>query len=1214
MEHDIMVVGAGGFGREAVWTLERINAVAPTWRVIGFADDDPAKAHGSLEGYPLLGTVAQASRDYPGAHVLIAVGDNATREKIYRSLRGHDFPVIIDPSAEVAPTVEIRHGTFIGPKAVVSVGAELGKFVIVNARAGVGHDSKLGDFSQVCPGATLSGHTTLGDHAFVATNASTVPGITIGARAKVAAGTPVYGNLADDATLSPFGVLKKAVCALALLLAGTSWAVDADAFANPSKDHRPETWFHLIGGNVAKAGLAADLDAVAYAGISGIQLFHGQFGGPWPGVSPQIPCLSKDWDDLIRFAADGCAERGLSFKMQNCPGWSMSGGPWIAPSNAMRNLTYSRTDVSGGKPLKLELPVPDWQMESRLKSEDLDYHDLFVLAFPTPAGDTPEVYAPKPAEKTDKDGVLRLVYRFPQPVAFRSLELPSPRQMNHDWAYAPGVTMTVRGSGARAASAEMPQGCWQDGVPFTMSLGDQPPSKEWTVEIEHAHPISVSFVRFRTGARLHNWEGQAGWVLRGLEGLRQSVSRLAATSAETAAQHIRGDAVLDLTDKFKDGTLDWTPPEGKWTVLRIGHVNNGTRNGPAPKEATGWECSKMDRAGIDAHFAAYIGRLAKGPLAGGKLKGFVVDSWECRRQTWTRSLEADFRSARGYDFRKKLPAVFGWVIDSPEKTEDFLRDWRQTLGELVEKNYYARMDELARAYGMTAQYETAFGDVVPGDLMAFWKYCDTPMCEFWFPRAESSVGQDDFKPIIPCASAAHVYGKRRVAAEACTTTRLKWDEDFKNLKGTINHAFARGVTHLVFHTYTHNPRTDWLPPGSSFGHCIGTPFIRGQSWWKHMPEFTMWVARCETMLEAGRPANDILWYLGEGVGHKPSERSPFPEGYKYDYVNTDALLNRIVAKDGKFATPEGITWKVLWVPERRWLSAAVKAKLSHFIKCGSRVVYGSAADVVEGIKPDVTCEGDGPADWRKGERPVDWLHRRDAMADWYFVAANGMDPYDGEVTFRAEGTVSVWDPVTGARRTPEIPHMEENSTTVKMRLAPAECVFVVFEREGVRSCATATGETSVVPAGESLKWTLSFPGGWGAPASIKLDKLASWTDLPLGEEGRHFSGTASYTATFNGKAGASLTLDLGEVETVADVFVNGKKVRTLWAPPYRCAIGPFVKDGANDLRVEVTSTWFNRLAYDAGLPEKDRKTWTIAAPKKGTPLKPAGLLGPVVIR
>ena len=1025
--------------------------------------------------------------------------------------------------------------------------------------------------------------------------------------------------------------MKQTTLILAVCIGGAACAVDMAAFRAPAREHRPETWFHLIGGNVAKAGLAADLDAVASAGISGIQLFHGQFGGPWPGVSPQIPCLSADWDDLIRFAADGCAARGLSFKMQNCPGWSMSGGPWIAPSNAMRNLTYSRTDVAGGKSVRLALPVPDWQMESRLKGEDLDYHDLFVLAFPTPAGDAPGFMETKPAERTDKDGVLRLVYRFDKPMVFRSVELPSPRQMNHDWAYDPGVTVTVRagsdksvaspkegaprGSGALAASTDVPQGCWQDGVPFTMALGELPPSAEWTVEIKHAHPVNVPFVHFRTGVRLHNWEGMAGWVLRGVVGRAANVS----AAPRGGEGYIRGDAVLDLTDKFKDGVLEWTPPAGAWTILRIGHVNNGTRNGPAPKEATGWECNKMDRAGIDAHFAAYIGRLAKGSLAGGKLKGFVVDSWECRRQTWTRSLESDFRAARGYDFRRKLPAVFGWVVDSPAKTEAFLRDWRQTLGELVEKNYYARMDELARAYGMTAQYETAFGDVLPGDLMAFWKYCDTPMCEFWFPRAESSVGQDDFKPIIPCASAAHVYGKGRVAAEACTTTRLKWDEDFKNLKGTINHAFARGVTHLVFHTYTHNPRTDWLPPGSSFGHCIGTPFIRGQAWWKYMSEFTTWAARCETMLEAGKPANDILWYLGEEVGHKPSERSPFPPGYKYDYVNRDALLNRISVKDGLFTTPEGVTWKVLWVPTRKWMAGAVKTKLSDFAKNGGRVVYGGVGEVVEGIAPDVTCTGAGPSDWRKGERPIEWLHRSDATADWYFVTVNGMDSYSGEVTFRAEGDVTVWDPVTGTCSVPEIPHMETGSTTVKLNLASAEGVFVVFSRGGVESgkLKVASGHDADRGSGTPAAsiplrdWILSFPAGWGAPASLKLENLASWTNLPIGEEGRHFSGTATYTTTFTGKAGVPLTLDLGEVETVAEVFVNGKKARTLWAPPYRCEIGDLAKDGVNELRVDVTTTWFNRLAYDAGLPEKDRKTWTIAGPKKGTQPKPAGLLGPV---
>ncbi len=209
MIRDIVIVGAGGFGREAAWTLERINEQTPMWRIIGFADDAPGLAGSSVEGYPVLGGIETASHDHPGAAVFVAIGDNATREKIYRRLRGHDFPVIIDPSAEVAPTVDLRHGVFIGPRAVVSVGVELGKFVIVNARAGVGHDSVMGDFAQACPGVTISGHTTIGAHAYLASNVCTVPGVKIGARAKIAAGMPVYADVAAEATLSPFGIFRR---------------------------------------------------------------------------------------------------------------------------------------------------------------------------------------------------------------------------------------------------------------------------------------------------------------------------------------------------------------------------------------------------------------------------------------------------------------------------------------------------------------------------------------------------------------------------------------------------------------------------------------------------------------------------------------------------------------------------------------------------------------------------------------------------------------------------------------------------------------------------------------------------------------------------------------------------------------------------------------------------------------------------------------------
>jgi len=153
----------------------------------------------------MLGSCEKASTDYPGASVFVAIGDNAIREKIYRQLRGHDFPALIDPSAQVSPTTEFRHGTYIACEAVVSVGTEIGKFVIINARAGVGHDSKVGDFSNISPGVSLSGHTVIGDHVSMGANSCTASGVKVGAGATVVCGTPVLKDIESGTTLSPFG-------------------------------------------------------------------------------------------------------------------------------------------------------------------------------------------------------------------------------------------------------------------------------------------------------------------------------------------------------------------------------------------------------------------------------------------------------------------------------------------------------------------------------------------------------------------------------------------------------------------------------------------------------------------------------------------------------------------------------------------------------------------------------------------------------------------------------------------------------------------------------------------------------------------------------------------------------------------------------------------------------------------------------------------------
>ena len=149
-----------------------------------------------------------------------------------------------------------------------------------------------------------------------------------------------------------------------------------------------------------------------------------------------------------------------------------------------------------------------------------------------------------------------------------------------------------------------------------------------------------------------------------------------------------------------------------------------------------------------------------------------------------------------------------------------------------------------------------------------------------------------------------------------------------------------------------------------------------------------------------------------------------------------------------------------------------------------------------------------------------------------------------------------------------------------------------------------------------MPWKLGFPKGWGSPSLVQLNELKAWKDLDVTPEAKAFSGTVTYTTTFdagNINKNTSFLLDLGRVEMIAVVSLNGKPVRTLWTPPYKVELTGAIKSGTNTLTVEVTSTWFNRLVYDAGLPEDQRKTWTINGPNKDAALRESGLIGPVML-
>lgn len=883
-------------------------------------------------------------------------------------------------------------------------------------------------------------------------------------------------------------------------IAQTSVSLDLEqGFSSPAQEYRPETWFHLIGGNVSKQGLTVDLEAVSKAGIQGIQLFHGR-GQEWPGVSPQITCLSESWDDMISHVGNETERLGLKFTMQNCPGWAMSGGPWITPDRAMRHLIWSRQDIIGGKKITLNLTRPqpsdeDWR----------DYREVAVLAFPTPAGDTGLPLSParlrsnrqeQPwADLLDGNRDIKvevdvssedvwLEIEFDTETLIRAVELPPVENLmkrrNFDPSSAVRLLAWKSGQWHDTGVRQIPRGTWQDRQPemsLFLAFSDFP-STRFRLVFENNFPMSLTKLRFYSDARINDWRGQAGYALRSLERVEPPLQNRDAW--------LSSESIIDLSDSMDEkGALSWEAPSGRWTVLRFGHVNTGVKNKPAPPEATGFECDKLSPLGAEQHFAGYIGRLTQnGGAIEGQLKGMLIDSWECYTQTWTTEMEKEFETRRGYALRKWLPAVAGWVVNDHKTSEAFLRDWRATISDLLVENYFGRMAELGRDRGLRLSFETALGDVSPGDILQYFSKADIPMCELWQPN-DPHWGGFETKPIHPTVSAGHIYGKPVIAAEAFTNIGIRWNEHPFALKHRADQHFALGINYLVFHTYTHNPKFD-VVPGSSFGSRIGTPFLRGQTWWKFMPLFSDYLSRCQFLLQQGKPVADVLWYLGDDLDHKPRQDTPFPPGYQFDYINFDALLNRISVNDGMLTTPEGIQWSVLWLPELTCsrLLPQTLACLLDLIKQGATVIGPapvqnpslSGGDKAE-VEFDTLVRKLWEADKPTGERRIGkgrliwgnslsstladlnilpdvsetssamWCHRRIGTKDIYFLAADRISPINANLRFRAMGQPEFWDPVTGERTKAAIFSRNETHTVLPVDLPAAGSVFVVFNNE-----------------------------------------------------------------------------------------------------------------------------------------------------------------------
>ncbi len=723
-----------------------------------------------------------------------------------------------------------------------------------------------------------------------------------------------------------------------------------------------------------------------------------------------------------------------------------------------------------------------------------------------------------------------------------------------------------------------------------------------------------------------------------------------ATSNVLATDAVQKGSVIDLTAKMKpDGTLDWMPPAGKWVVLRFGYSLIGITNHPATEEATGLEVDKLNakyvRKYMDHYLDTYKSTVGDGLMGQHGIKYVVTDSWEAGAQNWTDDMIAQFTRRRGYDPRPWMPVLAGRVVESAQASDAFLWDLRKTIADLTADEHYGQVEDSIHAHGMGHYGEShEEGRAFIADGMEVKKLNEVPMSAMWTQvpgvnKEQYGYNADDRES----ASVAHIYGQNIAAAESMTAMAAPWAWSPETLKPTADKELAEGINRFVIHTSVHQPLADKVP-GLGLGP-FGQWFTRNETWAEDAGPWVTYLARSSYLLQQGHFGADILYFYGEdsNVTAIFAAKSPdVPEGYGFDYVNADALLHVIKVKNGMITTPGGMSYRLLALdPYSVHMSLPVLRSIQALVKQGAVVVgpkpvatpsladsapeFQRLADELwDGQKirtslaealPALKIEPDFHYSKPESDTSLLFVHRKLPDGDLYFVDNRSARPEQLDADFRVTGKApELWHADSG---------MVENAaytisgahTTVPLQLEPWGTVFVVFRKPAKSNSRTLSpfSETHLMTV--EGPWKVAFQPDRGAPASITMDTLASWSESA--DPGvKYFSGIGTYTKTFDApaawfKPGTHLWLQLGAVKNLADVTINGKPLGTVWHSPYRIDVTSALKPGANEVTVKVTNAWVNRLIGDQQ-PGATRYTFTVIHPyKANSPLLPSGLIGPV---
>ncbi len=891
---------------------------------------------------------------------------------------------------------------------------------------------------------------------------------------------------------------------VALVALGASAAVADEAapalpnpadFRTPPAEARPKALYFWMNGNVTREGLDADLAAMHEAGLGGLLAFDGSSDIP----KGPVDYLSPQWLDLMTHMMKRGGELGLTVAMQNAPGWSSSGGPWISPAQAMQQIVWTETTLDGGRRISVRLPQPYTKLGY--------YRDAVVVAFPASKGD----------ESVWRDAVAGMTIGTRPVTAARLIDrdLQSTVEITPE---APLVIETKAPFTAQAATLyadkEQPQ--------FTASVEASDDARTWrmvtrvTIGAERGieAPGSTNFpavvaryfrvtpsakarlaeALFYATPRIVDWDVKAEHNFRAVPAGVGGGQPLAESAIDPAS-------IVDLTGSVAaDGTLDWRAPKGRWTILRLGHTPTGKINVAASDSGRGLEVDKFDMGAVDHQFDSSLGRViaAADPQARKAFRRVEIDSYEAGLQNWSDGVPAAFAKRNGYELTAYAPALAGRVVGSRDISDRFLFDFRRTLADLMADNYYGRMEQKVRAAGLEFAVE-GYGPG-PFDELQVSGRAQFPMTEFW-----TRTPWTDNRSVKMVSSAAHVYGKDIVAAEAFTgeAQTSRWSDYPYSMKALGDLMFAQGVNRIYFHRYAMQPNPK-AAPGMTMGPW-GINLEASNTWFKSARPWLDTLSRSQYLLGLGHHAADVLYFVGEDSPNQAEYIRPdispdsnprigthfspaMPAGYQYDLVNAEVLLKSVEIRDGRIVLPNGASYRLLVLPDGLSGMTRELADRLHDLVSRGMVMLGErphrSLSLAGGAQGEVAFRADIAALWSDGTAPrtvgkgrvyptgtiadvlgdlgvgadalcrtgapegqLVWQHRSLADGDMYFVANRQRRIETVTCSFRVAGKApELWNPEDGSVVVPALYDARDGRTSVSFTLDPVGSTFVMLRK------------------------------------------------------------------------------------------------------------------------------------------------------------------------